>query len=468
MKSKRSQRRCWVLGGLALALLAVGEWGQAQAPDLKAAPIRLTVYVPTADAVLTINDAPTKQKGLKRFFQSDPFPTNKRGTYVLKVTWTDKGGEEKEATEKVRVRGGDDKVVKFIKDADDKDNKKKGKKGKEDMEKEPGEGDKDKGDGDKGKDKGSKDGDKGPPDKGAAAPRQREFLFTYAARVKGLEPGQLARIWLPVPPSDETQRVEVVSEKVPGKVQRTTEPKLNNKMLYTEAKADAQGTIPISVTYRVKRQEVRGKLQGSAVTPEEAALFLKPEAKVPVGGKPAATLLKGKDLPRDSLGLARALYDIVNGHMEYKKVGTGWGQGDAVWACDSGYGNCTDFHSLFISLARTKKIPARFEIGFAVPEERGKGTIGGYHCWAEFSPDGKTWVPVDISQANVAKDAGKANYFFGNLTEDRVTFTVGRDLTLAPAQSGPPLNFFIYPYVEVGGKPYAQDKIERSFSYQDV
>jgi hypothetical protein len=37
-----------------------------------------------------------------------------------------------------------------------------------------------------------------------------------------------------------------------------------------------------------------------------------------------------------------------------------------------------------------------------------------------------------------------------------------------PAQDGPPLNFVVYPYVEVSGKPYAADKIERKFTFEDV
>jgi transglutaminase-like putative cysteine protease len=244
-------------------------------------------------------------------------------------------------------------------------------------------------------------------------------------------------------------------------------------MLYFQAKADKEGKIPLSFTYRVQRKEVIGSRRGSAVTKEDAALFLKPDAKVPVGGKPA-TLLQGKPIPADRKDLARLLYDVVNEHMQYSKKGTGWGQGDAVWACDSRYGNCTDFHSLFISLARTNKMPAKFEIGFAVPEkgkaEAGKGVIGGYHCWAEVSPDGKTWIPVDISQANQVKDTNPkmVEYLFGNLTEDRIVFSVGRDLTLVPPQSGPPLNFFIYPYVEVEGQPYPAGKIRNQFSYQDV
>jgi transglutaminase-like putative cysteine protease len=121
---------------------------------------------------------------------------------------------------------------------------------------------------------------------------------------------------------------------------------------------------------------------------------------------------------------------------------------------------------LFISLARSQKIPAKFEVGFAIPTKRGEGTVVGYHCWAFFRPKGKAWVPVDISEAN--KDPNMKDYYFGNLTEDRVTFTTGRDLMLEPKQRGKAVNFLIYPYVEVDVKEYDETKIERKFSYKDV
>src|SRR5262249_4362120 len=201
---------------------------------------------------------------------------------------------------------------------------------------------------------------------------------------------------------------------------------------------------------------------------EDAALlarFLQPDAKVPIEGKPL-TLLQGRRLPMDQVAAARILYDLVNGHMRYSKEGTGWGQGDAVWACDSRYGNCSDFHSLFSSLARAHKIPAKFEIGFPLPEKRGEGEIPGYHCWAKFRPEGKGWIPVDISEAN--KNQKMLDYYFGNLTEDRVTFSTGRDLNLVPKQDGGPLNFFVYPYVEVDGKTYPTEKVQKKFTFKDV
>ena len=33
-------------------------------------------------------------------------------------------------------------------------------------------------------------------------------------------------------------------------------------------------------------------------------------------------------------------------------TGTGWGPGDAIWACDNKRGNCTDYHSLLIERLR--------------------------------------------------------------------------------------------------------------------
>jgi transglutaminase-like putative cysteine protease len=296
-----------------------------------------------------------------------------------------------------------------------------------------------------------------------AAAKQRTFLFTYAATVTGLRPGQVARVWLPEPPSDEDQRVTTVRQDLPAPPLLGVEPRYGNHLLYIETPANADGSVSLRMTYRITRREV-AEDPATAVTDADADL-LKPDALVPVGGKPVA-LLAAKTLPADRLALSRLLYDTVDDHMQYRKDQPGWGRGDAVWACDSRFGNCTDFHSLFISLARSNHLPAKFEMGFPIPEKRGAGTVAGYHCWAKVKPQGHGWVPVDISEAN--KHPDRRAYFFGHLCENRVAFTTGRDLVLTPKQDGPPLNFFVYPYVEVDGKPYPAEHVEKQFSYEDV
>jgi transglutaminase-like putative cysteine protease len=300
----------------------------------------------------------------------------------------------------------------------------------------------------------------------AAPTKQRTFQFTYSAAVDGLEPGQTARIWLPLATSNDDQDVEIISRTLPAKGSEGRDKIYGNVILYVEAKADKTGSIPLEIAYRVLRREVQG--ESSKEIKEDAKLlarYLQPDARVPVDGKPQK-LLEGKKLPKDQMEEARVLYDLVNSHMRYDKTGTGWGEGDAVWACENCRGNCTDFHSLFIALARAKKIPAKFEIGFSLPPERGEGEIKGYHCWAKFKPEGKGWTPVDISEAN--KDPKMKDYYFGNLTEDRVALSTGRDLELVPKQEGPAINYFLYPYVEVEGKPYPKEKVKTVVLFKDV
>jgi transglutaminase-like putative cysteine protease len=298
-------------------------------------------------------------------------------------------------------------------------------------------------------------------DKGA--PKSRTFRFTYAGTLTGLKPGQTARVWLPVPPSNDDQMVTILAQETPAAAKIGKETVYGNKILFFETLADAKGEVAFRLEYRVVRKEVRGESKAMADDMALMTRLLKPDAKVPIDGKPLE-LIKDKKLPDDPMQTARILYDVVNGHMRYSKEGEGWGNGDSVWACDSKYGNCSDFHSLFISLVRSQKIPAVFEIGFPLPPKRGTGEIAGYHCWAKFHTV-KGWVPVDISEAN--KNPEMREYYFGNLTEDRIALSTGRDLELVPKQDGPPINFLVNPYVEVDGKPLPKNQIKPRITFAD-
>jgi len=49
---------------------------------------------------------------------------------------------------------------------------------------------------------------------------------------------------------------------------------------------------------------------------------------------------------------------------------------------------------------------------------------------------------------------------------NRVQFSIGRDLRLNPPQDGKPLNYFVYPYVEVDGQEYPN--VSLAFSFADT
>ncbi|NQV27943.1 MAG: transglutaminase domain-containing protein [Rhodopirellula sp.] len=293
----------------------------------------------------------------------------------------------------------------------------------------------------------------------------RHFEFEYAGKAIKLKPGSNVRVWLPIPPTNQHQSVLIRTSQLPAKATTTRETQYENCMVYFETLAPANGEVRFSMTYDVTRAEVKALgRDGKELSAEERQLFLKPNRLVPTTGRPL-DLLKGLATPDQPLELGKFLYERVDAHMKYDKSRLGYGNGDSVWACDSQFGNCTDFHSLFISLARAKGLPARFEIGFPIPEARGKGTIDGYHCWAFFHTDQHDWVPTDISEAD--KHPEMKDYYFGNLTENRVAFSVGRDVNLVPRQAGEPLNFFVYPYIEVDGQPLSKEHMEKAFKYSD-
>ena len=158
---------------------------------------------------------------------------------------------------------------------------------------------------------------------------------------------------------------------------------------------------------------------------------------------------------------ARGMYRDVIARMAYDKTTPGWGRGDTRRACLLGKGNCTDFHSLFISMARAERIPARFKIGVVIPEG-GSGVIAGYHCWAEFYADAQGWVSVDASEA--WKHPELADHYFGSWDANRFLISVGRNIELSPRQQGEPVNIFLYPYVEVNGQVFSGVDTEIRFT----
>jgi transglutaminase-like putative cysteine protease len=307
---------------------------------------------------------------------------------------------------------------------------------------------------------------------GEFSPPSRTFLFTYQVTLRDIPAGaQRVRVWIPRAVSDANQTVVLKQVSGPVRLRETHVAPFGNHILYGELLHPQPGPAQFTMEYEVTRKEYsRGDWEtlekthpGSATAPKNLARYLAPDCLVPIDGKIKQLADENTRGKQGTVEKAHALYDYVFQTVRYDKSGTGWGRGDALWVCDARHGNCTDFHSLFISLARAEGIPARFEIGFPVPGGT-EGTIAGYHCWAEFFVTGWGWVPVDISEA--WKDPKKHDYFFGSLDANRVQFTVGRDLTLKPKQHGDPLNYFIYPYVETDGK--VLEGVEKKFSYREA
>lgn len=298
-----------------------------------------------------------------------------------------------------------------------------------------------------------------------AQAKSRHFELNYSFSVRITDPGKPLDVWFPIAQSNEFQQVRIVSRSGDLPLREASEPEYGNKMFYAHTDKADRAEYRFTVKYDVVRLEHRAAIAVKApASPKELARFLQPDKLVPITGKPAELAAEQVKPGMSDLEKGRAFYNYVFSTMKYDKSGTGWGKGDALWACDSRRGNCTDFHSVFISMARSQKIPARFEMGLSVPDDQSSGQIAGYHCWAEFYTRERGWFPVDISEA--WKHQEKKDYFFGAHDVNRVQFSLGRDIELNPRQHGDRLNYLIFPYVELGGEPYPN--IANAISFSDV
>ncbi|HUO36228.1 MAG TPA: transglutaminase-like domain-containing protein [Candidatus Acidoferrum sp.] len=296
----------------------------------------------------------------------------------------------------------------------------------------------------------------------------RSFEFSYVVHVPALPAGSHElHLWIPLPYHERYQIITREKIESPVRFRIYTEPEYHDRYAYLVLKADqAKQPVDIKISFHAVRYEHSTPLSVSshpAVSAEYSTVrFLEPDRLVP--SNPQITEISDQVTQgvTDPVDKARKLYEYVIAHMHYDHDGTEWGRGDAVWACDSHHGNCTDFHSLFIALARAQKIPAGFEIGFPLPADKHEGAITSYHCWALFYAKGVGWVPIDASEAWKHKD--KQDYFFGAVDQNRIKMSLGRDIRLNPPQVGAPLNYFVFPYAELDGQPYKDLKNEYSFS----
>jgi transglutaminase-like putative cysteine protease len=299
------------------------------------------------------------------------------------------------------------------------------------------------------------------------SPRQRSLHFEYAVRVANLPPdARKIDLWIPMPHDDPWQTISKLKLDSPYPYSIATD-SLGNKIVHLQVDRPSDGALPLTMSFdAVRTEHIQSLVQPEhPVTAGDLSQWLKPDRLVPLDDtirKWAREVVAQAHATTD-LEMARAIYNHVVSTVKYDKTGKGWGRGDIYYACDARRGNCTDFHAIFIGYARAVGIPARFAIGFPLPADRGAGKIAGYHCWAEFYAKGIGWVPVDASEAG--KNPSKREYFFGAHDENRVELSRGRDLTLKPPQAGEPLNYFVYPYVEVDGKPYSD--LDTTYSYSD-
>ncbi len=279
--------------------------------------------------------------------------------------------------------------------------------------------------------------------------------------------GEEVKLWLPYPVSDADQVVTDVSYRGDyAEAGIYTDRRFGNPILTVRWDAAAKERH-LTFTFKLQRDEVEHRElpeQEAAWDPADYALYLGPTRLGPIDGpvkELAERIVKGKVTVKDK---ARALYDWICENMFRDPATRGCGEGDVCVLLLAPGGKCADIHSVYVALARSVGVPAREVFGI----RQGKGgetdITTWQHCWAEFYLPGYGWVPIDPSDVrkkmlteNLTLESPMTavyrDYFWGGIDAYRVKLSTGRDIKLPGAPQGQPLNYLMYPYAEVGGKP---------------
>jgi transglutaminase-like putative cysteine protease len=309
------------------------------------------------------------------------------------------------------------------------------------------------------------------------------FKAHHEATIRDIPIGaKRARIWLVMPRDDPAQIVGKVALSGPGSSSVRRGGTYNNRYAYFEVEQPPP-TLTVAADFTVTRSEVHTKTDPQAVNLAAAlsrtrfSTDLQANIYVPVNDKYRTLAYGIVGEEKNPVIQARKLYDWVLDYVEYwvkdPQNHKASPNGETEYCLATKTGNCTDFHSLYTSLARSLNIPTRMVYGSffqgentPVPNKAsldGKDTDSSYHCWVEFHADGLGWVPLDVALADLLPTREQQVWYFGNLDARRLTWSYGRDLTLAPRQDAGPVNAMHKVYVEIDGKPYTA--WERKFTY---
>ncbi len=334
------------------------------------------------------------------------------------------------------------------------------------------------------------------------APESKAFRVRHELGVQVPKDAKQVRIWFTLPQECPEQRVS--DFKLDALVGwRKVKDSQNNEYAYLEVADPKEDKIRIVCTFDLVRSEVRSKVDAKKSRPltpaelRELAEYLKSNKHVVINDRVRKLSAEIVGTEKNPVIAARKIYDWLLNNVEYwVKDPKRWkasAEGSTEYCLDTHTGNCTDFHSLFASLARSAGIPTQIVYGSLFkPDLDGQDVDQSYHCWIEFYAPGFGWVPLDVALANIYKgkielddsnrtlvrrttatgyegpDPKSVEYYFGSLEPRRVTFSRGRDLHLQPPQAGGPVNAMSKAYIEVDGKELPASQWTRKLTFREI
>lgn len=319
-----------------------------------------------------------------------------------------------------------------------------------------------------------------------AMPKRADYTVKNEVEIRVPAGAKSVRVWMALPQEDASQQVSGLHINCPV-TNRITKDSEGNSILYAEASSPAQGVFTIATSFDILRSEDRHQVNEEKTRPLNEA-EQKTFAKELSGNANVVLSQEVRDLSahilageKNPVAAARKLYDWTLKNIDFwiktpaNHAPSPMGSSDYCLANKTG--NANDFASLYAALARSAGIPARILYGsLLVPGADGTDIDKSSNCWVEVYAPQLGWIPIDVAEADIfvgdfnltrendtlvrsvtaasyhGPDPLKVQYYFGNLEERRVLWSVGRDLELDPKTASGAINALPKAYVEIDGQ----------------
>lgn len=290
----------------------------------------------------------------------------------------------------------------------------------------------------------------------------RTVAVTQTVSLKDIPAGsKQVRMWVPIPSDANWQRVvdrEVVS--APGNWSIVRQAEGAGDFLYVELDNPSSAQADVVVRCTFDRQGIAfpfgedvktGDVQAAqfATDLDFAAPLMAVDPRIK---KMADEACKDERDPAKQSVILMQLVANVADHYSKDPSKPKCGRGSAEDCLTQGGGCCTDLHSLFIALARSRGVPARMQYGYRLLDSKAGPTAydPGYRCWIEVFIPGAGWVPTDIVAADGAKDDVQNKW--AALSATRVWLWQGRSFELTPKAAAGRIDTMTCGFAEIDGQ----------------
>lgn len=269
------------------------------------------------------------------------------------------------------------------------------------------------------------------------------------------------RMWVPIPSDGAWQRVtDIKVDDAPGKWQLVHPQGGKGDFIYVDVVYPEAGSVPVTISCVVERQGVYFPIEEMGPTgPIQKELFvdeLNPKAPLMECDERVTALANEAcgnetDIAKQTLAIMKKVAEVADHYSKNSTVPT-CGRGAASDCMDHGGGCCSDLHSLFVAMARSRGIPARINYGYRTLDKNdGKENVDpGYRCWAEAFVPGMGWVGDDIVASDGADES--VDIKWPVLSSTRIWLWEGRSFEMSPPSSSGNIDTMLVGWAEIDGK----------------